>query len=76
MKNITVAVDDEVYRAARIVAAERSTSVSALVRGYLRVLATRDDGQEEDSAVLFAAIDKAKDLRAGDRLSREAAHER
>ncbi len=35
MKNITVSVDEETYRMARITAAERGTSVSALVREYL-----------------------------------------
>ena len=35
MKNITVAVDDETYRNARIRAAELDTSVSALVKRYL-----------------------------------------
>ena len=45
MKNITVSVDEEVHRLARIRAAERDTSVSALVRDYLRRLATgREDG--------------------------------
>ena len=32
MKNITVALDDEIYRRARIHAAEQGTSVSALVK--------------------------------------------
>ncbi|MDE2837549.1 MAG: hypothetical protein OXL97_08585 [Chloroflexota bacterium] len=41
MKNITVAVDDETYRFARIRAAELDTSVSALVRDYLRMLTTK-----------------------------------
>jgi plasmid stability protein len=76
MKNITVAVDDEVYRAARIAAAERSTSVSALVRDYLRTLATPEDSQAQAANALFAAMDKASDLRAADRLSRDAAHAR
>jgi len=35
MKNITVSVDDQIYRQARIKAAERDTSVSALVRQFL-----------------------------------------
>ena len=35
MKNITVSVDEETYRSARIRAAEMGTSVSALVRNYL-----------------------------------------
>ena len=39
MKNITVSVDEETQRLARIRAAELETSVSALVRDYLRGLA-------------------------------------
>lgn len=39
MRNITVTVDDRTHRAARIRAAELDTSVSALVRNYLRALA-------------------------------------
>lgn len=38
MKNITVAVDEKTHRMARIRAAELDTSVSALVRQYLRDL--------------------------------------
>ena len=38
MKNITVSVDEETYRQARIRAAELDTSVSALVREYLQSL--------------------------------------
>jgi plasmid stability protein len=41
VKNITVTVPDNVYRNARIRAAERGTSVSALVAGYLRSLSGR-----------------------------------
>lgn len=35
MKNVTVALDDEVHRKARIRAAELGTSLSALVKDYL-----------------------------------------
>ena len=38
MKNITVSVDEETHRLARIRAAELETSVSALVRQFLRSL--------------------------------------
>jgi hypothetical protein len=38
MKNITVTVDDETYLEARVWAARRSTSVSALVRRFLETL--------------------------------------
>ena len=39
MKNITIAIDDETHRAARVRAAELGTSVSALVKAYLQELA-------------------------------------
>jgi len=42
VRNITVAVDEETHRLARIRAAELDTSVSSLVRGYLRGLARGD----------------------------------
>lgn len=42
MKNITISVPDDVYREARIRAAERGSSVSALVRDYLRSLSDRE----------------------------------
>jgi hypothetical protein len=39
MKNVTIALDDEVHRQARIRAAELGTSLSALVKDYLNSLA-------------------------------------
>ena len=39
MKNVTVALDDEIHRQARIRAAELGTSLSALVKDYLVGLA-------------------------------------
>lgn len=45
MKNITVAVDDETYRSARVRAAELGTSVSALVREYLQTLSGKQAGK-------------------------------
>ena len=47
MRNITVSVDEETHRMARIRAAELDTSVSALVRDYLRALGQEDSSQEE-----------------------------
>ncbi len=39
MKNVTIALDDDVHRLARIRAAELGTSLSALVKEYLNGLA-------------------------------------
>lgn len=35
MKNITVSVDDDLYHRARVLAAQKKTSVSALVKRFL-----------------------------------------
>ena len=44
MKNITLKIDDETYRKARIRAASEGTSVSAMVRDFL----IREAGEEDD----------------------------
>ena len=51
MRNITVSVDDETYRQARIRAAEMDTSVSALVREYLRDLSNAGPQAENQETV-------------------------
>lgn len=76
MKNITVTVDDETYRRARIKAAELETSVSALVKGYLVDLAREESEFERLAARERELRERIVSFRAGDRLSREALHER
>jgi hypothetical protein len=76
MKNITVTVDDDTYRRARVVAAERDTSVSALVKKFLSEL--RSASGEFD---LLRRLDQLRELvpadfRASDRLSRDELHDR
>jgi DNA-binding IclR family transcriptional regulator len=44
VKNVTVSLSDEVYRKARVKAAERNTSLSSLVRQFLESLAD-DEGE-------------------------------
>lgn len=46
MKNVTIALDDETHRQARIRAAEMGTSLSALVKGYLINLSNTSSPQE------------------------------
>jgi len=69
-------VDDEVYRRARIVAAERDTSVSALVKGFLAELAREDDLADRLKAEERALRERIDSFRAGDRLDRDAVHRR
>lgn len=76
MRNITVSVPDPVYRAARIRAAERGSSVSALVADYLRSLSDHDaelDRLRERRRRIIESIDS---FSAADRLDRDEIHER
>lgn len=76
MKNITVAVPEDVYRKARIKAAELDTSVSALVREFLLNLGSEASAFERRKALQTSVLDSVKSFRARDRLSRDEAHDR
>jgi Family of unknown function (DUF6364) len=76
MKNITVSVPDDVYRAARNRAAERGTSVSSLVSSYLRSFADQDADLATARASWSKVAAEITNLRGGDRLGREKVHER
>ncbi len=77
MKNVTVSIDDETYRQARITAAHRDQSISALVRDLLRQLAQTSDGSASAKQErLFASFDAIEGIDASKRLSRSEAHER
>ena len=92
MKNITVSVDEETHRLARIRAAEMETSVSALVRDYLRDLVEgRHPGRTGDTPRVETAHERRRrllneifedfdargvGLRMSDSLPREALYDR
>ncbi len=76
MKNITVAVPDDVYQRARVAAAEQDSSVSALVTEFLRGLVDREGEFARLEAQQRAVQAQITDLRARDRLSRDQVHER
>jgi plasmid stability protein len=76
MKNITVTVPDDVYRTARIRAAERGTSVSALVGEYLRSLSGRGAEFSRLEALQEQVQREIKRFRARDRLGRDQLHDR
>jgi hypothetical protein len=76
VKNITLSVPDDVYRAARISAAEQGRSVSGLVADYLRELSDREREfarREHDQRRIQAEIGH---FRAGDRIGRDELHGR
>ncbi|HWU15939.1 MAG TPA: hypothetical protein VN157_18225 [Caulobacter sp.] len=76
MKNITVSIDDETYRRARVKAAEKDTSVSAMVRQFLVEVAQGESEFErlrKREAEIRAQI---KDFSASDRLPRSELYDR
>jgi plasmid stability protein len=55
MTNLTLTIDDELLKRARIRALEQDTSVNALVREYLEGLAGQAKGQDAIKVVLELA---------------------
>jgi hypothetical protein len=76
VKNITVAVDDETYRRARIAAAERDTSVSALVKQYLLELARGESAFDRLAREEIELRARIKEFSGEDRLRRDELHKR
>jgi plasmid stability protein len=76
MKNITVSVDDETYRRARIRAAEQETSVSALVKRFLSELASSESDYERLKREEKELRTRIHGFSARDRMSRDEVHER
>lgn len=76
MRNITVSVDDDTYKRARIAAAERDTSVSALVKAYLEQLASHETEIERLKRQEREIRSRIESFSASDRLSRDELHTR
>ena len=76
MRNITVSVDDETYKRAWVAAAERETSVSALVKAYLEQLASPESQVERLKRQEREIRSQIIAFNAGERLSREDLHSR
>jgi phage shock protein A len=76
VKNITVSLDDETYRRARMAAAERDTSVSALVKRFLQELGSEETEIERLKREERALRERISAFRASDRISRDDLHRR
>jgi hypothetical protein len=73
--NLTVQLDEETIRSARIVAAKRGTSVSALVAKELAALVD-DDARYEDARVRAEQILAGSVARGGPVWRRDEIHDR
>lgn len=76
VKNVTVSIPDDIYRRARIAAAERETSLSAMVRGFLMTLGQEESESERLKRLQKEVLSTVRRFRAGDRLTRDQVHQR
>lgn len=83
MKNITISIDDDLYRQARIKAAEQSTSISALFKNFLVRLTVSEAAETEfqrlarEERELFAELDaRGIGLNPAHNLTRDELHDR
>jgi hypothetical protein len=65
MSNLTISVDDELIRQARIKAIEQGTSVSAKVREFLAQYARGTDATISAAPVVLPVFDGASGLQQG-----------
>src|SRR5712692_1915762 len=76
MKNITVSLDDETYRRARMLAAQRDTSVSALVKRFLQDLASGESEFERLKRLERETRERITDFSASENLPRDQLYDR
>lgn len=80
MRNITVAIDEETYRRARVIAAQRDASVSGLVRKYLCSLSEETslplDLKKEQEDLLDRITRRHPGFKVADNLSRAELYQR
>ena len=76
-RNLTVELDAETIRKAKVLAARRETSISRLVAAEIERLVGEDEAYERARTTALALLDRGFDLGSDGRLpSREEVHER
>ncbi len=76
MKNITVSVPEDVYRSARVKAAENDTSVSQLVTGFLQNLAREKSESEIRKEKMNELFARKRAFKVGTKIPRDKLHDR
>ena len=76
MANLTIAIDKETLRKARIRALEDGTSVNALLRQYLENYAGRRQEREKAVQEILELSTRSKSRRGSKRWTRDQLHER
>lgn len=75
--NLMLTLPVDLVRRAKVIAAQRDTSVSALIADYLRALSEQDDEYDQASRQELKAMSAGLDMRLGSvTWSREDTHQR
>lgn len=75
-QNVTVSLDMQIVRKAKILAARRGTSISALLGEQIESLVENDDTYERAKAQALAFLDKGFHLGGERKILRAELHER
>jgi uncharacterized NAD(P)/FAD-binding protein YdhS len=76
MANLTITVDDETLRRARIRALEQDTSVNSMLRDYLEAFAAAGTTWNQATDALLRLSRRARSGRGDRRWTRDELHER
>jgi len=74
--NLTIAIDEDLLRRARIRALEQGTSVNALLRSYLESFTGASAARRQAVDRLLALSKSSQSARGGRRWTRDELHER
>jgi hypothetical protein len=74
-QNLTIQLDRETIRSAKVLAAKRGTSIGALVAAQIRELVQAEDAYESARGHALELLERGFHL-GGGRLDRDALHER
>lgn len=77
-RNLTLRLDESLYRSIKVIAAQRDTSISALVAQKLADIVDEDSGFAEARAVALEYLERGFDLGTGGKIewTRDELHER
>jgi hypothetical protein len=75
-RNVTVSLEQQTIRKARILAAKRGTSISGLLAGQIEALIGDDEAYEQAERRALALLDRGFHLGGVIRASRDELHER
>ena len=75
-QNVTISLDRQTIRKAKILAARRSTSISGLLAHQIEILVGEEEAYERAQQEAIALLDRGFHLGGSIRVSRDELHER